>query len=149
MLNVPSQTLTPRNGSRISAAYFPHGRRLTPLYFVLPTCFVLLFVLRLVVVFLGTFEMAVVVVVVVVVVRCTELTGRCLTARLTRRRSDASSDSVSDVSVASGSLQMMRKVRGFTIGKIRGGKLTASVGFNKKEEDGRRRIKEAALIESV
>ncbi|MFS7997048.1 hypothetical protein Hanom_Chr12g01137121 [Helianthus anomalus] len=31
---VPNQTLAASFGSRISAAYFPHGRRRTPLYFI-------------------------------------------------------------------------------------------------------------------
>lgn len=33
--NVPSQTLAALCGSRISAAHFPHGLCLTPLYFLL------------------------------------------------------------------------------------------------------------------
>lgn len=35
MSNVPSQTLAALNGSLISAAHFPHGLCLTPLYLVL------------------------------------------------------------------------------------------------------------------
>lgn len=80
--------------------------------------------------------------------------GRYLTARLTRRLLEASRDSASEVSVASGSLQMMRKVRAFAMGRSEAVRyvsplLRVLIEGKSWYGDGSRVIKGAPLMERV